>query len=67
MQGFARALADGDTGAYSRQTEHLTLSKMDDLLYFAAIQNIRVPSFRPVLLRIADAINRSIITGALKS
>jgi hypothetical protein len=40
---------------------------MDGLLYFAALQYLRVPAFRPVLLRIADSINRSIISGALKS
>lgn len=44
-----------------------TDEEMDGLLYFAAIQHIRVPAFRPVLLRIADSINRSMISGALKS
>ena len=40
---------------------------MDALMYFAALQYIRVPAFRPVLLRVADSINRSMISGALKS
>jgi hypothetical protein len=40
---------------------------LDTLFYFAALQYIRVPAFRPVLLRIADSINRSIISGSLKS
>ena len=40
---------------------------MDGLMYFAAIQYVRVPTFRPVLLKIADSINRSMISGALKS
>jgi hypothetical protein len=44
-----------------------SVEEMDGLLSFAALQYIRVPAFRPVLLRIADSINRSIISGALKS
>jgi hypothetical protein len=40
---------------------------MDVLMYFAAIQYIRVPAFRPVLLNVADSINRSMIAGALKT
>jgi len=43
------------------------VEEMDALLYFVAIQYIRVPAFRPSLLRIADSINRSMIAGALKS
>ena len=40
---------------------------MDVLMYFAAIQYIRVPAFRPVLLKVADSIDRSMIAGALKT
>ena len=43
------------------------VEELDGLLSFAALQYIRVPAFRPVLLKIADSINRSIISGALKS
>lgn len=43
------------------------VEEMDALLWFAAIQYIRVPAFRPVLLRIADSIDRSMIAGALKN
>jgi hypothetical protein len=43
------------------------VEEMDALLYFAAIQYIRVPAFRPVLLKVADSIHRSMIAGALKS
>ncbi len=44
-----------------------SVEEMASLLSFAALQYIRVPAFRPVLLRIADSINRSIVSGALKS
>jgi len=44
-----------------------SVEAMDVLIYFAAIQYIRVPAFRPVLLKVADSINRSMIAGALKT
>jgi hypothetical protein len=43
------------------------IEELDVLLSFAAIQHIRVPSFRPTLLRIADNIHRSTVAGALKN
>lgn len=43
------------------------VEEMDALMYFAAIQYIRAPSFRPLLLKVADSISRSMIAGALKS
>ena len=42
-------------------------AELDTLLHFAAFQSIRVPAFRPVLLRIADSIHRSTAAEALKS
>jgi len=51
---------------YSRPQEP-GVEAMDVLMYFAAIQYIRVPAFRPVLLKVADSINRSMIGGALKN
>jgi hypothetical protein len=43
------------------------VEELDVLLSFAAIQYIRVPAFRPTLLRIADDIHRSAVAGALKN
>jgi hypothetical protein len=40
---------------------------LDFLLYFAAVQYIRVPAFRPTLLKIADSLQCSMLSGALKS
>lgn len=44
-----------------------TEDEMDSLLWFMAIQWVRVPSFRPTILAIADAITRSRLSIALKS
>lgn len=44
-----------------------TSEELEGLLYFAAIQYVRVPAFRPVVLRIADSLHRSWISKALKS
>lgn len=44
-----------------------TIQELEGLLSFAALQFVRVPAFRPLLLRIEDSIRRSIISGALES
>jgi hypothetical protein len=38
-----------------------------DLLFFAAIQYVRVPAFRPNILRISDSIHRAWFAKALKT
>src|SRR5690242_11796160 len=40
---------------------------LNNLLFFAAYQYVRVPAFRPVVLRIADSIHRDQMADALKS
>jgi Protein of unknown function (DUF4238) len=44
-----------------------TPEQLGKLLYFAATQYVRVPAFRPTLLKISDTIHRSFIAKALKS
>lgn len=44
-----------------------TIDELESLLYFAAIQFIRVPSFRPTLQRIAEGIHREMLGKALAS
>ena len=40
---------------------------MHAILYFAAVQYIRVPSFRPKLLNIRNSVHRSFFSDALKT
>ncbi len=44
-----------------------TSEELESLLFFAAVQYIRVPAFRPVVLRIAESLHRSWISEALKT
>jgi hypothetical protein len=44
-----------------------SVEELGRLLSFAALQYIRVPAFRPVLLKIADSIHRGNFRGAEKS
>ncbi|MFL6313318.1 MAG: DUF4238 domain-containing protein [Terriglobales bacterium] len=53
--------------ALYEKPQYPTLEQLDKLLYFAAVQFIRVPAFRPTLLKISDSIHRSAISKALKS
>jgi Protein of unknown function (DUF4238) len=41
--------------------------ELEDLLFFAAFQYVRVPAFRPVVLKIADSLHRRWVAEALKS
>jgi hypothetical protein len=43
------------------------VEELKKLLYFAAFQYVRVPAFRPAVLKIADSIHRSWMAGALKT
>jgi hypothetical protein len=44
-----------------------TAEELRYLLYFAAFEYIRVPAFRPVVLKIADSLHRSWMSKALAS
>jgi hypothetical protein len=44
-----------------------TQEQLDILLYFAAVQWVRVPAFRPLLLKISESYHRSEISKALQS
>jgi hypothetical protein len=52
---------------YENQRGPTNNDELESILYFAAIQYIRVPSFRPVVLRIADSLHKSWIAKALRS
>jgi hypothetical protein len=41
--------------------------ELDNLLFFIAFQYVRVPAYRPVVLKMADSIHRRSIAKALKS
>ena len=41
--------------------------ELEGLLFFAAFQFVRVPAYRPMVLKIADSFHRSWMTEALKS
>lgn len=53
--------------ALYEKPQYPTPEQLDKLLYFAAIQFVRVPAFRPTLLKISDSIHRSVISEALRS
>jgi hypothetical protein len=42
-------------------------SELESLLFFAAFQYVRVPAFRPVVLKIADSLHRAWMSEALRS
>lgn len=44
-----------------------TPEELDNLLYFAAVQFVRVPAFRPLLLKISESFHRAEISKALES
>jgi hypothetical protein len=53
--------------ALDQEQREPTRDEMEGLVWFMAIQWVRVPSFRPTVLAIADSINCSQLSSALKS